>query len=140
MCVDDAKRAIDVGASAIILSNHGGRQLDGAAAPIDVLPEIAREVAHSLELIVDGGIRRGVHALKALALGAKACSIGRAYLYGLSAGGQPGVTKSLDILKSELVRSMQLSGCADVKDIGPQLLRPNSHTRSYGVAQCASAT
>lgn len=139
MCVDDAKRALDVGASAIILSNHGGRQLDGAAAPIDVLPAIARQVANSLELIVDGGIRRGAHALKVLALGAKACSIGRAYLYGLSAGGQPGVTKALDILKSELVRSMQLSGCADVKDIGPQMLRRISHLSAYRVAQRTSA-
>jgi L-lactate dehydrogenase (cytochrome) len=123
LCVDDAKRALDVGASAIILSNHGGRQLDGAAAPLDVLPQIARTVGRSLEIIVDGGIRRGSHALKALALGAHACSIGRPYLYGLSAGGQAGVTKALDILKSELLRAMQLSGCADLKDIGPELLQ-----------------
>jgi len=74
-------------------------------------------------VILDGGIRRGVHVLKALALGAKACSIGRPYLYGLSAGGQAGVTKALDILKSELVRAMQLSGCTDVRSIDPQLAR-----------------
>jgi L-lactate dehydrogenase (cytochrome) len=123
MSVDDAHRALDVGATAIIVSNHGGRQLDGAAAPIDVLPEISRAVGHSLELILDGGIRRGSHVLKALALGAKACSIGRPYLYGLSAGGQAGVTKASDILKSELVRAMQLCGCTDVRDIGPQLVR-----------------
>jgi L-lactate dehydrogenase (cytochrome) len=123
MSVDDAHRALDVGASAIIVSNHGGRQLDGAAAPIDVLPEISRAIGHALEVILDGGIRRGAHVLKALALGAKACSIGRPYLYGLSAGGQAGVTKALDILKSELVRAMQLSGCTDVSDIGRQLVK-----------------
>ena len=123
MSVDDAHRALEVGASAIIVSNHGGRQLDGAATPIDVLPEIARVVGHQLEVILDGGIRRGAHALKALALGARACSIGRPYLYGLSAGGQAGVTKALDILKSELVRAMQLSGCTDVRNIDPQLVR-----------------
>jgi L-lactate dehydrogenase (cytochrome) len=123
MSVDDAHRALDAGASAIILSNHGGRQLDGAATPIDVLPEIARAVGHALEVVLDGGIRRGTHVLKALALGAKACSIGRPYLYGLSAGGQAGVTKALDILKSELVRAMQLSGCTDVRTIDPELAR-----------------
>lgn len=123
MSVDDAHRALEVGASAIIVSNHGGRQLDGAATPIDVLPEIARAVGHELDVILDGGIRRGAHALKALALGARACSIGRPYLYGLSAGGQAGVTKALDILKSELVRAMQLSGCTDVRNIDPQLVR-----------------
>jgi L-lactate dehydrogenase (cytochrome) len=123
MSVDDAHRALDVGASAIIVSNHGGRQLDGAAAPIDVLPEISRAVGYALEVILDGGIRRGSHVLKALALGAKACSIGRPYLYGLSAGGQAGVTKALGILKSELVRAMQLCGCTDVSDVGPQLVK-----------------
>ena len=123
MSVDDAHRALDVGASAIIVSNHGGRQLDGAAAPIDVLPEISRAVGRELEVILDGGIRRGAQVLKALALGAKACSIGRPYLYGLSAGGQAGVTRGLDILKSELVRAMQLCGCTDVRDIDPQLVR-----------------
>jgi L-lactate dehydrogenase (cytochrome) len=123
MSVDDAHRALDVGASAIIVSNHGGRQLDGAAAPIDVLPQISRAVGRELEVILDGGIRRGAQVLKALALGAKACSIGRPYLYGLSAGGQAGVTRGLDILKSELVRAMQLCGCTDVRDIDPQLVR-----------------
>jgi L-lactate dehydrogenase (cytochrome) len=123
MSVDDAHRALDAGASAIVVSNHGGRQLDGAATPIEVLPEIARAVGHALEVILDGGIRRGAHVLKALALGARACSIGRPYLYGLSAGGQAGVTKALDILKSELVRAMQLCGCTDVRDIGPELAR-----------------
>src|SRR5277367_357947 len=88
MSIADAKRAVDVGATAIMISNHGGRQLDGAASPIEVLPEIAAAVGDRIEVILDGGIRRGVHILKALAQGAKACSIGRAYLYGLAAGGE----------------------------------------------------
>jgi L-lactate dehydrogenase (cytochrome) len=123
MAVNDAMRAREVGASAVILSNHGGRQLDGAASPLDVLPQIARAVGDTLDVIVDGGVRRGSHVLKALALGAKACSIGRPYLYGLSAGGQAGVTKALDILKTEFVRAMQLSGVRNIQDIGPEILR-----------------
>jgi L-lactate dehydrogenase (cytochrome) len=123
MSADDARRAADIGATAIIVSNHGGRQLDGAAASIEVLPEIAKAVGSQLEVILDGGVRRGVHVLKALALGAKACAIGRAYLYGLAAGGEPGVKKALDILRMELTRAMQLSGCVDVRDVDPALVR-----------------
>jgi len=117
MAVDDARRAVDVGATAIIVSNHGGRQLDGAAAAFEVLPAIASAVGNQTEVILDGGIRRGAHVLKALARGAKACSIGRPYLYGLAAGGEAGVIKALDILKTEFVRAMQLSGCTDVRRI-----------------------
>jgi len=123
MSVEDARRAVDVGATAIIVSNHGGRQLDGAAAPIEVLPEIAAAVGHRVEVILDGGIRRGVHVLKALALGAKACSIGRPYLFGLAAAGEAGAKKALDILRTELIRAMQLSGCTDVGSIGRDLVR-----------------
>jgi len=119
----DARRAADVGATALIVSNHGGRQLDGAVAPIDVLPQIAEAIGHRVEVILDGGIRRGVHVLKALARGAKACSIGRAYLYGLAAAGEPGVMKALNILKAELIRAMQLCGCTDVNHIDPGILR-----------------
>jgi L-lactate dehydrogenase (cytochrome) len=122
MAVDDARRAIDVGVTAIIVSNHGGRQLDGVAAPIEVLPEIANAVADRIEVILDGGVRRGVHVLKALARGAKACSIGRPYLYGLAAGGEAGVSKALDILRTEFVRAMQLCGCADVRNIDDSLV------------------
>jgi L-lactate dehydrogenase (cytochrome) len=117
MSADDAKRAADAGATAVIVSNHGGRQLDGAAAPFEVLPQIARAVGDRIEVILDGGIRRGVHVLKALARGAKACSIGRPYLYGLSAGGETGVIKALTILRSELILAMQLSGCPDLASI-----------------------
>jgi L-lactate dehydrogenase (cytochrome) len=122
MSVEDARQAADVGATAIIVSNHGGRQLDGAAAPIEILPAIVEAVGDRIEVILDGGIRRGVHVLQALARGAKACSIGRAYLYGLSAGGQQGVSKALDILRTELVLAMKLSGCTDVQHIPSTLV------------------
>jgi L-lactate dehydrogenase (cytochrome) len=123
MSVDDAQRAIDVGATAVIISNHGGRQLDGAAATLDVLPEIARAVGDRVEVILDGGIRRGVHVLKALARGAKACSVGRPYLFGLGASGEQGVSKALDILRAELVNAMKLCGCTDVTRIDGSLVR-----------------
>jgi L-lactate dehydrogenase (cytochrome) len=123
MSPDDARRAADSGATAVLVSNHGGRQLDGAAAPIDVLPEIVQAAGDRLEVILDGGIRRGVHVLKALACGARACSIGRPYLYGLSAGGEAGVAKALGILRDELVTAMQLSGCADIPSITEALVR-----------------
>jgi L-lactate dehydrogenase (cytochrome) len=123
MSADDARRAVDVGATAVIVSNHGGRQLDGAAAPIEVLPEIAKAVGHQIDVILDGGVRRGVHVLKALARGAKACSIGRPYLFGLSAGGEAGVTKALEILRTELIRAMRLSGCTDVRNIDESIVR-----------------
>jgi L-lactate dehydrogenase (cytochrome) len=123
MSADDARRAADAGATAVIVSNHGGRQLDGAAASIEVLPEIVGAVGDHIEVILDGGIRRGVHVLKALARGAKACSVGRPYLYGLSVGGESGVVKVLEILRKELVLAMQLSGCPDVHDIDEHWLR-----------------
>jgi L-lactate dehydrogenase (cytochrome) len=109
--VADAKRAVSVGARAIMISNHGGRQLESTPAPIDCVAPIRDAVGDALELIVDGGVRRGTHIIKSLALGANACSIGRPYLYGLAAGGQAGVEHALDILKSELERSLALLGC-----------------------------
>lgn len=117
LTADDAKRAVDIGATAIIVSNHGGRQLDHVPAPIDVLPEIVEAVAGRAEVIVDGGIRRGTDVLKALALGAQACMTGRCYLYGLGAGGEAGVDRALALLKSEIVRDMALLGCRNVKEI-----------------------
>jgi len=122
MSVDDARRALDAGVTALMISNHGGRQLDGAAAPLEMLPEINRAVGDQIELILDGGVRRGVHVLKALALGAKACSIGRPYLYGLSIAGEAGVAKALDILRTELVLAMKLAGCTDVTTIDPSIV------------------
>jgi L-lactate dehydrogenase (cytochrome) len=119
----DAKRAVEVGATAVMISNHGGRQLDSAPAPIDCVAPIRDAVGDKLELIVDGGVRRGTHVIKALALGANACSIGRPYLYGLAAGGQPGVERALTLLRAELERSVALLGCRTVAEIGPGHVR-----------------
>lgn len=107
---EDAKIAINNGADAIVISNHGGRQLDGAPATIDVLPRIADKVGNEIEIMLDGGIRSGQDVLKAIALGAKACAIGRAYLYGLGAYGEAGVTKALEIIHKELDTSMAFCG------------------------------
>jgi len=117
LSAEDAKRAQDIGVSAVMISNHGGRQLDTAPAPIDCLPAMRDAVGSDLELIVDGGVRRGNQVVKALALGASACSIGRPYLYGLAAGGQTGVLKALHILHSEMARTMALMGVISVDQI-----------------------
>jgi L-lactate dehydrogenase (cytochrome) len=117
MSVEDAKKAVDIGASAIMLSNHGGRQLDGSRSPFDQLPEIVNAVGGKIEIIVDGGIRRGTHVLKALSLGATACSFGRAFLYALSAGGQDGVEMMLQRIKDEITRDMILLGCKNIKEL-----------------------
>lgn len=111
LSVSDARQAAAAGASAIVLSNHGGRQLDSAIAPLTVLDEVAQQLGGQLEILIDGGIRRGTDVVKALALGARACLIGRPYLYGLAAGGQPGVEHALDIFRSEIIRVMALMGC-----------------------------
>ena len=117
MSVQDAKRAVEIGASAIMLSNHGGRQLDGSRSPFDQLPAIADAVGGKIEIIVDGGIRRGTHVLKALSLGATACSFGKAFLYALSAGGQDGVEMLLRRMKDEITRDMILLGCKNIKEL-----------------------
>lgn len=119
----DAQRAVDIGASALMVSNHGGRQLEGAPAPVDCIAPIRDVIGDQLELIVDGGIRRGIHIIKALAQGADACSIGRPYLYGLASGGQRGVERALTLLKTELERSMALLGVNSVAELGPEHLR-----------------
>jgi len=117
MSIEDAKRAIDIGCTAIIISNHGGRQLDGSRAPFDQLAEIVDAVGDKIEVILDGGVRRGTHVLKALALGAKACSFGKAYLFALGAAGQQGVEALLEKMKAEINRDMILMGCKSVKDL-----------------------
>ncbi|MEL7310807.1 MAG: alpha-hydroxy acid oxidase [Pseudomonadota bacterium] len=117
MSVDDAKRAVDIGATAIMISNHGGRQLDGSRAPFDQLQEIVAAVGGQIEIICDGGIRRGTHVLKALALGATACSGGRWYLYALAAAGQAGVEKTLDNMRAELDRDLRLMGLSSVSEL-----------------------
>jgi len=117
MSVEDAKKAIDIGCSAIMISNHGGRQLDGSRAPFDQLAEIVDAVGDKIEVILDGGIRRGTHVLKALSLGAKACSFGKGYLFALGAAGQKGVQAILQKMKNEINRDMILMGCKSVKDL-----------------------
>ena len=117
MSVEDAKRAVDIGASAILLSNHGGRQLDGSRSPFDQLPAIKDAVGDKIEIILDGGIRRGTHVLKALSLGATACSFGKGFLFGLGAGGQTGVEQVLKRMRDELRRDMILLGCKTIKEL-----------------------
>jgi L-lactate dehydrogenase (cytochrome) len=120
--VDDAKRAAKTGASALVVSNHGGRQLDGAMSSISALPRIVDAVGSQVEIMFDGGIRSGQDVMRALALGARSCMIGRAYLYGLGAGAQAGVTRAIEILRNELDVTMALTGTHSIKDIGPHVL------------------
>ena len=117
MSVEDAKRAVDIGATAIMISNHGGRQLDGSRSPFDQLSEIVDAVGDKIDVICEGGIRRGTHVLKALSLGAKACSGGRMYLYALAAGGQKGVHKAMSNLKNEIERDMKLMGVKNIDEL-----------------------
>jgi L-lactate dehydrogenase (cytochrome) len=122
MRVDDAKRALDLGADAIIVSNHGGRQLDSAPSTISVLPEIARAVGEKVEVLWDSGLRNGFDIVKAMGRGAHGCLSGRACLYGLAWRGEKGVAKALEILSSELTDCMALSGVTDLGDIPPRLV------------------
>ena len=123
LTAEDAKRAREIGATALMISNHGGRQMDGVPAAIDCLASIKDVVGSDMELILDGGIRRGTHILKALALGADAVSIGKAYLYGLAAGGQKGVELALQILKDELERDMALMGCGTIQELSTEFVK-----------------
>ena len=123
MSVEDAKKAVDIGCSAVIVSNHGGRQLDGSRAPFDQLKEIVDAVGDKVDVICEGGIKRGTHVLKALSLGAKACSGGRMYLYALAAAGQRGVEKALSIMKNEIERDMKLMGCKKISELSRKNLR-----------------
>jgi isopentenyl diphosphate isomerase/L-lactate dehydrogenase-like FMN-dependent dehydrogenase len=114
---DDARRAVDEGADAIVVSNHGGRQLDGVAASLRVLPEVCDAVNGRIEVLVDGGVRRGSDIVKALCLGARAVLIGRAYVYGLAAAGEAGVARALEILGTDMVRTMKLLGVQSIADL-----------------------
>jgi L-lactate dehydrogenase (cytochrome) len=114
---DDARRAVDEGAAAISVSNHGGRQLDGVSASIQALPEVVTAVNGGVEVFMDGGVRRGTDIVKAICLGARAVLIGRAYAYGLAAAGEPGVTRALEILREDVERTLRLLGCASVAQL-----------------------
>ncbi|HEY4855502.1 MAG TPA: alpha-hydroxy acid oxidase [Xanthobacteraceae bacterium] len=120
--VEDARIAAKTGASALVVSNHGGRQLDGAPSSISALPKIADAVGSEIEIMFDGGIRSGQNVLRALALGARSCMIGRAYVYGLGAGGEEGVAKAIEILGKELDVSMALTGSKSVRDVGRSII------------------
>src|SRR5207247_4933845 len=114
---EDASRAVDMGADALVVSNHGGRQLDGVAPTLRVLPEVVAAVDGQIEVLLDGGIRRGSDIVKALCLGARAVLVGRAYAYGLAAGGGPGVARAIEILRTDLVRTLKLLGCASASEL-----------------------
>jgi L-lactate dehydrogenase (cytochrome) len=123
MSVEDARRAVDIGCTGIILSNHGGRQLDGSRAAFDQLAEIVDAVGDGIDVIMDGGIQRGTHVLKALSLGAKAVGLGRYYLFPLAAAGEAGVGRALGQLRAEVTRAMKLMGCSSVADLSREHLR-----------------
>jgi L-lactate dehydrogenase (cytochrome) len=125
MSVADAKRAAEIGCTGIILSNHGGRQLDGSRTPLDQLAEIVDAVGDRMDVMMDGGIQRGTHVLKALSLGAKAVGVGRFYLYPLAAAGQAGVERALGLMRAEIERGMKLMGCSSIA----QLTRGNLRFR-----------
>lgn len=123
MSVADARRAVEIGCTGIVLSNHGGRQLDGSRAPFDQLAEIVDAVGDKIDVIMDSGVQRGTHVLKALSLGARAVGIGRAYLFPLAAAGEPGVRRALALMRTEIERDMRLMGAASVADLTRDNLR-----------------
>ena len=123
LSVEDARKAREIGAKAIVVSNHGGRQLDCTPSPMTVLAEIIQAVGGDMEIIVEGGVRRGTDIIKALCLGATACSIGRPYLYGLAAAGEAGVHRALEMFKQEMRRNLMLMGCTNIAALGQQQLR-----------------
>jgi L-lactate dehydrogenase (cytochrome) len=123
MSVEDARRAVDIGCAGIVLSNHGGRQLDGSRSAFDQLAEIVDAVGDRIDVMMDGGIQRGTHILKALSLGAKAVGLGRYYLYPLAAAGRPGVERALGLLRAELVRDLKLMGCTSISQLSRANLR-----------------
>jgi L-lactate dehydrogenase (cytochrome) len=123
MSVDDARRAIDIGCTGIVISNHGGRQLDGSRSAFDQLAEIVDAVGDRIDVLMDGGVQRGTHVLKALSLGAKAVGVGRYYLFALAAAGRPGVERALGLMRTEIERDMKLMGCTSVSQLSRAKLR-----------------
>jgi isopentenyl diphosphate isomerase/L-lactate dehydrogenase-like FMN-dependent dehydrogenase len=124
---DECGEMVDAGVDGIVVSNHGGRNLDCVRATIDILPEVVAAVGGRVEVFVDGGIRRGTDVIKAIALGAQACLIGRPYLFGLAAGGEAGVTRVIEIFRNEIEHTMAMAGCATVKDIDASLVTSSAH-------------
>jgi L-lactate dehydrogenase (cytochrome) len=120
---DDARRARDEGADAVVVSNHGGRQLDQVATGLEALPEVVAAVGGEMEVLMDGGIRRGADIIKALALGAKAVLLGRGYAYGMAAAGEAGIDRALEIFHADLVRTMKLLGCRSVSELDASYIR-----------------
>jgi L-lactate dehydrogenase (cytochrome) len=123
LTAEDARRAVDGGAEAVVVSNHGGRQLDGVAAGLDALPEVVRAVGMQCDVLMDGGLRRGSDIVKALALGARAVLLGRGLAYGLAAGGEKGVDRALAIFHADLVRTMRLLGCGSLAELDATYLQ-----------------
>ena len=123
MTGEDARRAIDVGAAGVVVSNHGGRQLDGVSATLRVLPEIVKAANGQIEVLMDGGIRRGGDIIKATCMGARAVLVGRAYAYGMAAAGYPGITRAIAILRADLERTMKLLGCASIGELDPSYVQ-----------------
>jgi L-lactate dehydrogenase (cytochrome) len=114
---EDARRALDEGAAGVVVSNHGGRQLDGVAASLRALPEVVKAVGGRAEVLMDGGVRRGSDIVKAICLGARAVLIGRAYAYGLGAAGEAGVARAIAILRADLERTLALLGCESISEL-----------------------
>ena len=128
MSASDARQAVEIGCTGVVLSNHGGRQLDGSRSAFDQLTEIVHAVGDQIDVIMDGGVQRGTHVLKALSLGAKAIGVGRSYLFPLAAAGQAGVERALDLMRLEIERDMRLMGCSPVGQLGISNLRFRLHS------------
>jgi L-lactate dehydrogenase (cytochrome) len=127
LTAEDARRAVDLGAAAVVVSNHGGRQLDGVPATLDVLPEVVEAVGSQVEVFMDGGVRRGTDIIKAICLGARAVLVGRAYAYGLGAAGMAGVARALEILRADLERALRLLGCSSIAELDRSYLNAKNH-------------
>jgi len=117
MTADDARRSVDVGAQGIVISTHAGRQLDGVAGPLRVLPGIVEAVGDKIEVLFDGGIRRGSDVVKAIGLGAKAVLLGRGYAYGMAAAGDAGIERAIEIFRADIIRTLKLLGCSSISQV-----------------------
>jgi isopentenyl diphosphate isomerase/L-lactate dehydrogenase-like FMN-dependent dehydrogenase len=138
MIGDDARRAVDEGADGVVVSNHGGRQLDCVYPTLRALPEVVAAVNGQCEVLLDGGIRRGTDIAKALCMGARAVLIGRAYAYGLGAGGGPGVARAIQILRADLVRTLKLLGCPSASQLDESYVTYPADWRTHAVPRAAA--